>query len=141
MSRRRSAVAALAVVLVLAAAWLVFHRQRPASAPAFSLTPVSFSALEGWAKSDPRPARDAFLRSCTRLALLAPSESLGADYGGHASDWQTLCRAVPAAADASTVRRWFEQNFVPVQIGPGPGLFTGYFEPLMNGSRDRKSVV
>jgi membrane-bound lytic murein transglycosylase A len=41
-------------------------------------------------------------------------------------------------ADAASVRAFFEANFVPYSVGAGrehEGLFTGYYEPLLRGSR------
>ncbi len=108
----------------------------------------TFSALEGWQDDDPVAAFAAFLRSCDRLSMVPPerfvgrsirSENLQKLYG-RASDWQEVC----AVADmiegdsAVAVRTYFESLFIPVRIyreGDQEGLFTGYYEPLLRGSR------
>ncbi|NIZ11800.1 murein transglycosylase A [Phaeobacter sp. HF9A] len=53
------------------------------------------------------------------------------------SDWQSLC-AMAQNADDSGARAFFELFFRPVLIEDGKeALFTGYFEPELNGSRVR----
>ncbi len=53
------------------------------------------------------------------------------------ADWQSLC-AMAQNADDSGARAFFELFFRPVLIEDGKaGLFTGYFEPELNGSRVR----
>ena len=55
-------------------------------------------------------------------------------------DWRPLCHqaaALPSGNDA-TARQFFEANFVPVLIaskGASKGLFTGYWEVELDGSR------
>ena len=53
------------------------------------------------------------------------------DYAGTAADWQKVC-----AADTGDARGFFEKNFTPYALR-GQGLFTGYYEPEIRGSRNR----
>jgi len=51
------------------------------------------------------------------------------------SDWRALCAVAETAPDART---FFELFFRPVLIGgENPALFTGYYEPELDGSRTR----
>ena len=65
-----------------------------------------------------------------------------ADYGQVAT-WRELCEAaaaVPPGDDAAT-RRFFETSFVPLSVndyGASEGLFTGYYEIELDGSRRRQ---
>lgn len=59
----------------------------------------------------------------------------GAGYAGTAGDWREVCAR--AGGDA---RIFFEQNFTPFAVGTGDGLFTGYFEPEIRGSRTRRGA-
>ncbi len=68
-----------------------------------------FSDLSGWADDDHVAALSAYRMTCD---LLGP-------------DWPK-----PDHADA---RRFFEQCFVPIELGPPPGLITGYYEPEVDG--------
>jgi len=85
----------------------------------------------------------ALRRSCTRFAGLGDDTPIGRDgIGGQARDWQALCAAagdVPGGDDAAA-RQFFERWFVPFLAGNNgkpDGLFTGYYEPELKGSRTR----
>jgi membrane-bound lytic murein transglycosylase A len=102
---------------------------KPVPPPPAQLRAVGWDALPGWRQDDVLQAWDAFLRGCSALA---------------ARDlWQRVCadgtELKPASADA--VRGFFEARFTPWQIadaaGIEPGLVTGYYEPLLFGSRTR----
>jgi membrane-bound lytic murein transglycosylase A len=63
----------------------------------------------------------------------------GTDFG-QVADWATVCRAASALppADDAAVRHFFETSFVPLRVterGDDQGLFTGYYESELNGSR------
>lgn len=119
---------------------------RDAAPPRLSLTPIGFDALPGWADDNAAAALPAFRRSCSRLL----KESGGAPFGpidrgvdyGRVGDWAEVCRAASAIAanDKAAARKLFEHNFVPMAVadyGDQDGLFTGYFEIGLNGSRHR----
>ena len=64
----------------------------------------------------------------------------GAGYAGTIADWRDVCTAATAASQdgADSARDFFAQNFVPYTVAadpPSDGLFTGYYEPLLHGSR------
>lgn len=109
-----------------------------------ALEPATFADLPGWSADPMAPALGAFLRSCRRMAKLAPEAPLGgAGFAGTAGDWRTACEAagkVPAGDDAAA-RSYFETWFRPMAAraegGEGDGLFTGYYEPTLQGSRER----
>jgi len=119
----------------------------PEAEPELVLTETGFEALPGWTEDDPRAAAEAFLRSCGRFKWQDEDRQIGPDPRfGTVGDWLPACAAVRSAADgpADAVRSAFEATFVPYWIassdasapdGPGQGLFTGYFEPELNGSR------
>ena len=95
-----------------------------------SFEPATFADLPGWASDDHLVALKTFLRSCRELtkstdrkvAALADTCRIAAD----------LKR--PGRADA---RAFFEANFLPHRIvqKQGEGFLTGYFEPVLAGSR------
>ncbi|MBV9046261.1 MAG: murein transglycosylase A [Alphaproteobacteria bacterium] len=95
------------------------------------LTPLKFADVPGWSEADPAKALAAFRRSCVKLRAKAPDSPMG--YAGTARDWQKTCDAADSAHNA---RAFFATNFTPYAIG-GDGLVTGYYEPLLNGSRTR----
>ncbi len=65
----------------------------------------------------------------------------GAGYAGTISDWRAPCAAARApSTSAEAARLFFEHWFAPVSISAGAlkdGLFTGYYEPQLQGSRTR----
>jgi membrane-bound lytic murein transglycosylase A len=101
----------------------------PTPPPVPPMTPVSFEALPGWQGDDLRQAWPAFIASCRVLAKKP--------------QWSAPCVAAPGvdAADNAAIRRYFETYFVPNQMrmpdGADTGLITGYYEPMLRGSRKR----
>ncbi len=81
---------------------------------------LDFSQLDGWEVDDHSAALKTFLNTCPDL---------------DDPDWQSLC-AVAQSQDPAAARSFFELFFRPVLISNGqPALFTGYFEPELEGSR------
>lgn len=116
-----------------------------------SLTPVAFAALPGWQLDHPSEAMPGFLADCAALSTLPPEQRLGgqgqaAAWGGTVAQWRTACdaaRAVPSADDTAA-RAFFEAWFQPYAVSDSgtkaepvrtKGLFTGYFDPEVAGSR------
>lgn len=150
MSRRlRILVPLLPLVSVLALASGCAIRDRTPAATQeearLALAPATFADLPGWKEDQVAPALDAFRRSCARMAKL-PAESRlgGSGFAGTAGDWRAACEAVrqvPAGNDAAA-RTYFETWFQPLAARAeggegGDGLFTGYYEPLLRGSRTK----
>jgi len=113
----------------------------PPPAPELNLRPLSFERLEGWSEDDPREALAAFRRSCEKLPASARGPISPEPAFGDIDDWLTVCAAAEQHADppsAAAARAFFESWFQPWQVLDGDqpeGLFTGYYEPVLNGSR------
>jgi membrane-bound lytic murein transglycosylase A len=146
MPRRRLIllVASLAVLMLALALWLTLRRTRQATGH-LVLTPATFADLPGWREDAIAQALPALLRSCRRLASLPEGEPLGRDgFAGTAGDWRPACAAaarVPAGNHAAA-RTFFEAHFRPFAAADGgerSGLFTGYYEALLQGSRKRSA--
>jgi len=115
------------------------------SAPgSLTLQPVSFDDVPGW------PAADrlvdgfipALLESCARFAPQPVDRPIGGDLPGTIGDWREPCEAARRVnpAEAAAVRAYVETWFRPFAAGNNgnrEGLFTGYYEPLLNGSARR----
>ncbi|SES07886.1 membrane-bound lytic murein transglycosylase A [Tranquillimonas rosea] len=81
---------------------------------------LSFDDLRGWETDDHDAAMSVFLETCRDM---------------DPPQWQALCNA---AVDMDDAKGFFELFFRPVLIEDGdPMLFTGYFEPELEGSRER----
>ena len=136
------AIGFLGLLCFAVAAGRLWWSLRPPAPGPLRLTKVSFAELAGWGTSDPRTALAAFARSCEVLAKKDASQPMGgAGYAGTISDWRAPCAAVRTpSVSATAARAFFEHWFEPVSISAGAlkdGLFTGYYEPQLHGSRTR----
>jgi membrane-bound lytic murein transglycosylase A len=110
-----------------------------------SVTPMSFMRLAGWQEDDHSPALQAFRRSCTKLTVIPDDSTIGSGLlAAKARHWHKPCLAAAAIdlQDRIGARVFFEREFVPYQLaydGDPRGKFTGYYEPLMRGSWERRS--
>ena len=100
------------------------------------LEPVKWTELAGWSADDHLAAFAAYQTSCQALRKMRRADERGRVYGAL---W-TVCRNARGLRpqDAHTARTFFEQNFQAVRIarlGEREGLLTGYFEPIVAGSR------
>lgn len=125
---------------------------RPPAPDKLVLKPVGFADLPGWSADDHAAALPTLLRTCARFAKqpddtrLPPTpgdstQGAGAlGIGGTLADWRPACAAaaqVPAN-DAMAARRFFESQFHPFRAANNRdtgGLFTGYYEAELRGSR------
>ncbi|AWU94877.1 murein transglycosylase A [Azospirillum ramasamyi] len=109
---------------------------------ALTLAPLTFAELPGWRTDPVAQAVPALARSCARFRTLPPDRPVGPNgVAGTIGDWQRPCAQLadlPAGDDAA--RAFFEENFTPYAVGNNgvrEGLFTGYYEPELEGSRRR----
>lgn len=111
-----------------------------------TLQAVPFAALPGWAADNHDEALAAWRRSCARMAKRPASASLGAEgIAGTVGDWQAVCQAA-GRVKPGAARAFFETRFKPYRAtasgsatvsGRADGLFTGYYEAALRGSRRR----
>jgi len=104
------------------------------------MRPASFAEFVGWARDDHAAAFRTFLRSCDKILAQRSRRDLKRYLGAH-SDWRRICTAARShggRVDRRSARSFFESWFEPVEILPGGGhdLFTGYFEPEVEGARE-----
>jgi membrane-bound lytic murein transglycosylase A len=102
---------------------------KPEAKPVEIMRPVDFAALPGWTNDDLRDAWPAFMTSCEAIA--------------RREAWKDVCTVARDVngKDSVAVRAFFEAYFTPYQVsnpdGTDTGLITGYYEPLLHGSRKR----
>ncbi len=120
---------------------------------------TNFANLPGWDADDLSEIMIAWRRSCRSL-LVRPLESavgpvltnsvaVEADrsaeiggVGGTAADWAGICQVLAGLPenDGTAVRRLIVENMTPIAVfdgGEQHGLFTGYYEPVLKGARER----
>lgn len=94
-----------------------------------SFKQLDYVDLPGWSQDTLTEAWPAFKSSCKALI--------------NKSDWHELCLIAQDVdgANANAVRVFFEAFFNPYQVinpdGTDTGLITGYYEPLLQGARQR----
>jgi membrane-bound lytic murein transglycosylase A len=110
---------------------------------AISYQPLTFAQMPGWQEDDHAAAFKAFRRSCDRVLASARNRAAAEQVPPPALPPPALvatCEAVSRHTGAVTkgdAKAFFERHFTPnsvVHAGP-PGLLTGYYEPLLTGSR------
>ncbi len=110
---------------------------------ATKLTPTTYSALDGWAGDRHAEALVVFSNSCAANANRSSAyQSKVEGPIGVRENWQHVCRVASemSAASDEQARQFFESNFTPYKVeteSKSTGLHTGYYEPLLNGSRTR----
>ncbi len=99
----------------------------PPVAPGVMLKPADWSQLTGWPDNDALSTWPAFLANCELQKKQAA--------------WQAVCAAAASFAPKNDqqARDFFERWLTPNQLvtddGRDTGLITGYYEPLLFGSR------
>jgi len=91
-----------------------------------ALTPVPFSQLSGWQDDVVSEALPALRNSCVRMKKK--------------QDWREPCAAFDKidSGDNAALRQTIETHFTPYKIhGNETGLFTGYYEATLHGSKKR----
>lgn len=126
---------AFALILVASACMPLREGPCPACAPAKPLperaqyVEWSYDALPGWREAQLEPSLRAFMAGCPRA-------------GGPLINACALASAVPPG-DEAAARRFFEAAFTPFALvagdGNDTGLVTGYYEPLLRGSRTKSA--
>ncbi len=108
----------LARVLAVVAGLAVTGPARAADDATYTV--LSFDELKGWEHDDHAAALDVFKETCPDM---------------RDPDWLSLCAL---ATNQKNARTFFELFFRPVLIeDDAPTLFTGYYEPELNGARER----
>jgi membrane-bound lytic murein transglycosylase A len=108
----------------------------PLKFPGGKLEPIKWSELAGWTADDHLAALAAYQTSCQALLKIRRTD----ERGELSAALSNVCRKAAnlQPQDTETARAFFEQNFQPVRIGrlgEAEGLLTGYFEPIVAGSR------
>jgi len=110
MTRVAAAIAVLSAIVMT----------EPACSADISYEVLQFSDLDGWQADNLDQALGVFRETCADM---------------QDAEWLSLCAL---ATNQKNARTFFELFFRPVLIENGePGLFTGYFEPELYGSRTR----
>jgi membrane-bound lytic murein transglycosylase A len=104
--------------------------------------PVAWADIAGWSDDDHLQAYKAFRVSCKPIAA---QHNTPADPKALGTSLRDPCRAARAVeiSDGTRAKAFFEEQFLPLRIsrlGEGDGFVTGYYEPVIDGSRTQTDV-
>ncbi|MGO9359777.1 MAG: murein transglycosylase A [Xanthobacteraceae bacterium] len=129
------------------------EQQRPPPNLPFAIevaqySPLPWAEVAGWADDDQLAAFRAFAASCKAIGASAVPPAATAPAAADkplAGSLREPCRIAGTAtiATAAAARAFFEAQFQPVRIsrlGEPEGFVTGYYEPIVDGSRTRTDV-
>jgi peptidoglycan lytic transglycosylase A len=109
----------------------------PIKFPDSQIEVADWKELDGWAEDDHEASFASFLLSCR--ALINSAKATTDDRPMRAALTEVCRRAVAAIPlDNAGAKKFFEENFRPVRIaklGEKDGFLTGYYEPIVEGSR------
>ena len=115
-----------------------------AVSPPVSYERTDLSALPAWESDRVSEALPALKRSCGKLRRQSDTDTIApAEIGGTVAAWREACDALSRLSDGSgdaAVRDFLSTWFVAYEVraGDGAGLFTGYYEPELNGSLEQR---
>jgi membrane-bound lytic murein transglycosylase A len=106
------------------------------------LSQVDFQLLNGWENDDHKKALQALIQSCNKFSKMSQSRSIGGQIADiTAGDFRDVCdiAQVVKTMNSKQARNFFENWFKPFLVekhfGGNSGLFTGYYEASLMGSR------
>ena len=106
--------------------------QPPTGALGGHLDQANWADVAGWTTDDLASAWPALQSNCQAMK--------------RRTEWARVCAAglMVDAGDPIAMRVFFEENFTPYRVvkddGTDSGLVTGYYEPLLRGSRTRHGI-
>jgi membrane-bound lytic murein transglycosylase A len=123
------------VGVILCSTGSVASAEEPLKLAGSQLEPIQWTELAGWSADDHLAAFAAYQASCQALRK--------GHTDNHSPIHSALLNACRKASEllpqeAQAARTFFEENFQPVRIarlGESEGLVTGYYEPVVQGSR------
>jgi membrane-bound lytic murein transglycosylase A len=118
------------------------HLELPLQIGGSQYLPLAWADIPGWTEDDQLAAYRTFRASCRSIAA---QHDLPSDPKALGISLRDPCRAarVTEISDGAQARSFFEDHFMPLKIsrlGEGDGFVTGYYEPVLEGSRTQTDV-
>ena len=104
--------------------------------------PVAWADIAGWGEDDHLQAYGAFRTSCRPIAAQSKPPADPKALGISLRDPCIAARALELS-DGARAKAFFEEHFLPMRIsrlGEAEGFVTGYYEPVIDGSRTQNEV-
>ncbi len=112
---------------------------------AVSYKPLAFAEVPGWDQDDHAAAFKTFLKSCGRVVAAARERTAADKVPPPPAALVGACAAASQLAGPvgkAEAKAFFERHFTANAVAHnGPrGLLTGYYEPLLQGSRTAQGI-
>lgn len=111
------------------------------------LRQVGFESLSGWQEDDHKKALSAFLHSCNKFSKMAQNRLVAAQIGNiTADDFHDVCdiaevvKTMNEKQAQNFFENWFKPFLVENRFGSSNGVFTGYYEASLRGSKTKSDV-
>ena len=104
--------------------------------------PVAWSDITGWSEDDHLAAYKTFRDSCKPIAAQTKPPSETKALGTSLRDPCRFAKGLELS-DSAKAKAFFEEHFLPLRIsrlGEPEGFVTGYYEPIVDGSRTENEV-
>jgi membrane-bound lytic murein transglycosylase A len=104
--------------------------------------PVAWSGIAGWSEDDHLAAYNAFRVSCRPISAQRTPPAEPKALGTSLRDPCQIAKSLELS-DGLKAKAFFEEHFLPLRIsrlGEGEGFVTGYYEPIVDGSRTENEV-
>jgi len=118
------------------------HLAWPLEISGSQYAPVAWADIAGWREDDHLRAYQAFRLSCKPISAQQGPPADPKALGGSLRDPCHAARTAEISDDAKA-RAFFEEHFLPLRIsrlGEDEGFVTGYYEPVIDGSRTQTEV-
>src|SRR5215212_683296 len=105
-------------------------------------TPVAWAEIAGWSEDDHLAAYKAFRVSCRPISAQRTPPADPKALGTSLRDPCAIAKSLELA-DSAKAKAFFEEHFLPLRIsrlGEGEGFVTGYYEPIVDGSKTENEV-
>ncbi|MBN1783383.1 MAG: MltA domain-containing protein [Alphaproteobacteria bacterium] len=107
---------------------------------------TSFEELQGWQQDDSRHALMSFARSCQKFISYDGCPKQDSAIYLDCEEMKNICLKMPASPDRVSkqkAKKFFEDYFTPYLVSDYQegkvGMFTGYYQPAIKGSRTKTS--
>ncbi len=136
---------ALAVLFLLTLSGCLFYNKVTIKGKSgLSLSQVDFESLYGWESDDHKKALIALLHSCNKFAKMPQNKLIGGQIPDvTVGDFRDVCeiaeivKTMSAKQAKNFFENWFKPFLVENSAGKSTGLFTGYYEASLNGSKTK----
>lgn len=117
----------------------------PFEIPGAQYLPLAWADVKGWSDDDHLAAYKTFRASCRSINAQTGAGEPKIESKALGASLSEPCRVVKSLelTDDARAKTFFEENFAPLRIsrlGEPDGFVTGYYEPVLDGSRTQTDV-